>query len=109
MHDDPDIHEWEALLELRETGVDVSEALGAMQDRRAAREAEFQALVGPMMASAGVAVTWRADAEDLASRLATARRLKFGGMDPITGAVVLQRDGVTEIFYPGGGGDIIED
>ena len=109
---DADREEFEALIALGDDGVDVTEAIGDIHDRRAARDADFQSLVGPLMESAGIQVVWRASDDDEArsERLAGARRWQFLGKDPITGAVRLHHpEGFTELHYPDGTVDHIED
>ena len=48
MMDDPARATFDALLELAETGVDTSDAIGDLLDRRAAEEEAFVALVAPL-------------------------------------------------------------
>ncbi|MGO8873162.1 MAG: hypothetical protein ACLQPH_17500 [Acidimicrobiales bacterium] len=45
--DDPDAAEWQVLRELAETGADVTEAMDALLDRRAAEEEAFVAPLAP--------------------------------------------------------------
>jgi hypothetical protein len=65
---DPDRAEWEALHELRETGAEVDDALGALLDRRGAADAHFRSLVGPLLADAGVVVSVVYASDDPAER-----------------------------------------
>jgi hypothetical protein len=61
--------------------VDAGDARGAILDRRAAADAEFRALVGPLLADAGVVVTVAYASDDPAER---DRHLRSKGVAPNT-------------------------
>jgi len=98
--DDPDRAEWDALVELSETGVDVSEALGALQDRRAAEEVTFQALTAHLEPERSVQVVqrWADTDEDRGRRLERqAERVQYLGRDEVTGTTRWHRSGRMEL------------
>jgi hypothetical protein len=74
MMDDPDRATFDALLELAETGVDTSDAIGDLLDRRAAEEEAFQALTAPLEPVRPTQVVWPDDSPE--ARLRRLERAK---------------------------------
>ena len=75
------------LLWLKSLGADVDDAIGEMIEHRGAEDAEFQALVGPLMERAGVQLVWRFDdsPEGRRARLAWTAGLRIDPCSHLSG------------------------